>query len=143
VVFCGLALLVAARGTLACIRHDRRLAQPDTRTLALQWINANVPAGSRIAREEYTPQVSADRYRVTYAWSLAFNGYASYVSQNTDYLVVSSNVYSRALHPPYVAGRSGPAFYQFVFNRLPLEAEFAGAAERPGPTIRIYRVPHG
>lgn len=140
--FALVVLLVAAPSIVACVRYDRRLAQPDTRTLALQWIEANIPVGARIAREEYTPQVSGDRYKVTYVWSLAFQDYATYLVQPVDYLVVSSNVYGRALYPPYVAGAAGRAFYQFLFARLPLEAEFTPSADRPGPTIRIYRVPH-
>jgi len=136
------AFLIAAPGSLECIRHDRQLARPDTRTVALQWIEANIPAGERIAREEYTPQVSRDRYSIIYEWSLAQREYGSYLARNVDHLVLSSNIYGRALRPPYVAGPTGPGFYKFVFEQLPLEVEIAPAMDRPGPTIRIYRVPH-
>lgn len=140
--YAALVCLLAAPGLVACVHHDRQLAQPDTRTVALAWIEANLPTNSRIAREEYTPQVPANRYQVSYDWSLAWRSYAWYLNQQVDYLVLSSNVYTRATHPPYVAGPTGPSFYQIVFRTLPLTAEFAPSAERPGPVIRIYRVPH-
>jgi 4-amino-4-deoxy-L-arabinose transferase-like glycosyltransferase len=140
--YAALVCLLAAPGLVACVRHDRQLAQPETRTVALAWIEANLPANSRIAREEYTPQVPGNRYRVSYDWSLAERDYSWYLNQQVDYLVLSSSVYTRATHPPYVAGPSGPSFYQFVFRNLPLAAEFAPGAEHPGPVIRIFRVPH-
>ncbi len=142
-VFGLAALLIAAPGITASLRNDRRLARPDTRTVALEWIEANIPRGSRIVREEYTPQVAADRYDVIYLWSAAFRGYAWCLDERVDYLVLSSNVYGRALNPPYVVGPSGPPFYQFVFSQLPLVVEIGPTATRTGPTIRIYRVPHG
>jgi len=140
--YAGLMGVLAAPGLIACVRHDRQLAQPDARTVALEWIEANLPANSRIAREEYTPQVPGARYQVTYEWSLAQRSYAWYLDQRIDYLVVSSNIYTRATHRPYVAGPAGPAFYQFIFRNLPLAAEFTPGAGGPGTVIRIYRVPH-
>ncbi len=139
------ALLVAAiaiPGIVACVQHDRELTRPDTRTVALRWIETHLPPGSRIAREEYTPQISGERYRVTYQWSLAQHDYGWYLAQPIDYLVVSANVYSRALYPPYLAGPAGPRFYTFIFQKLPLAAEFNPSPEMSGPTIRIYTVPH-
>jgi hypothetical protein len=130
-------------GISASIRWDRQRTFPDTRALALQWIDSHLPAGSRIAREEYTPQVPDGRLHVTYVWSLAWRDYGWYLDQGTDYLVVSSNVYNRALQPPYVAGPAGPGFYRFIFDRLPLMAEFVPGIGTSGPTIRIYQVPHG
>jgi len=141
--FAVVVLLIAAPGIYSCVRQNQLLARPDTRTLALEWIDANVAPGSRIAREEYTPQVSGDRYDVTYAWSLSSHDYSWYLSEKIDYLVLSSNVYGRALAPPFVAGATGAAFYTFVFQHLPQEVEIGPAADRQGPTIRVYQVPHG
>ncbi len=140
--YAGIMCALAAPGVLACINHDRQLAQPDTRSVALEWIDASLPAGSRLAREEYTPQVPTDRYQVSYQWSLALRSYPWYLDQRIDYLVLSSNVYARATHPPYVVGSTGAAFYQFIFRNLPLVAEITPGPERPGPVIRIYRVLH-
>ena len=143
-VLCALLVVaIAAPGITACVQHDRELTRPDTRTVALRWIETHLPPGTRIAREEYTPQISGERYRVMYQWSLARLNYGWYLAVPIDYLVVSANVYSRALYPPYVAGPAGPRFYNFIFQKLPLAAEFNPGPEMSGPTIRIYTVPHG
>ncbi|MBI5625003.1 MAG: glycosyltransferase family 39 protein [Elusimicrobia bacterium] len=39
-------LLVLGPGTLACVRHNRDLSLPDTRTQATEWIEADVPVGA-------------------------------------------------------------------------------------------------
>jgi 4-amino-4-deoxy-L-arabinose transferase-like glycosyltransferase len=143
VVFIIGVLLMGSPGISASISWDRQRTFPDTRALALQWIDSHLPAGSRIAREQYTPQVPDARLHVTYVWSLAWRDYAWYLDQGTDYLVVSSNVYNRALQPPYVGGVAGPGFYRFIFDHLPLMAEFVPGIGTSGPTIRIYQVPHG
>ncbi|MBI3785689.1 MAG: glycosyltransferase family 39 protein [Deltaproteobacteria bacterium] len=140
---CTLATVIAAPGLQRSIANNQSLSQPDTRTLAAQWIDENVPNGRHIAREEYTPQVDSSRYAVTYEWSLAMHHYAWYVANEVDYLVVSSNVYGRVLNPPYIAVPAEAAFYQFVFDRLPLLQEINPAPDHPGPTIRIYGVPRG
>ncbi|MEW5719917.1 MAG: glycosyltransferase family 39 protein, partial [Chloroflexota bacterium] len=48
--FVFLLVVVPTRGTLAA---DLRIAQPDGREIARQWIAANLPPGSRIALEAY------------------------------------------------------------------------------------------
>ena len=58
----GLALLLSVIGPNAAVslRADWIMAQPDTRTQAKQWIETNIPAGTRIAVEwpYHTPPLS-------------------------------------------------------------------------------------
>ncbi len=49
-----LLLIVIAQPLSSSIRHDILLTRMDTRTLAKQWIEANVPEGSRIALDWQT-----------------------------------------------------------------------------------------
>ncbi len=114
----------------------RNLRLPDTRTRALEWIQANLPAGAHIAREEYTPQLGSHRYRVTYVQVLATRPYAWYLREGVDYLVASSLIYERFRDTPGLGD-----FYRFAFERLPLVAEFRPDAHTTGPTIRILHVP--
>lgn len=53
-------LLVGLQPLVASIRHDILLTRPDTRTLAKEWIEANVPAGRTIAVETniFSPPLS-------------------------------------------------------------------------------------
>jgi hypothetical protein len=51
VLAAGLALLVIASPLAASIRVSSKLAGPDTRTQALDWVRSHVPAGSRVLLE--------------------------------------------------------------------------------------------
>jgi len=54
------ALLLAALVSLPSLRYDWLLSQTDTRTLAKQWIETNLPPGSDVAVESYPPPISPD-----------------------------------------------------------------------------------
>ena len=54
------AVILAALVSIPALRYDGVLAQTDTRTLAKDWIEANIPAGSDVAEESYTPPLSPD-----------------------------------------------------------------------------------
>ena len=120
----------------------RRLSSVDTRAQALAWIEANVPVGSHIVREEYTPQPDANRYEVEYLWSLGFQEPRDYRRSGVDYVVASQAVYARFLNDP---ARRYPDIvdrYQRIF-RLPRAAAFVPDAQATGPAVTIYRVARG
>lgn len=134
------AAVVVALSLPPVLEFNRRLGLADNRTLALDWLRGNVPRGARIAREEYTPQVSASEYAVTYEFSLARRLYSDYLMDDIDYLIASSNVYGRSIQPPYIGGEGAREFYRRLFE-LPLVQEFPQGPQTAGPSIRIYRVP--
>ena len=49
------AVALCAQGLLASVHVDRVLGREDTRTEALDWLRANVPAGGRIVVEPFVP----------------------------------------------------------------------------------------
>jgi hypothetical protein len=58
----GLAVAVAAApATVASVRTDRFLRQDDTRTLALRYIESNIPAGSGILIQPYSVPLTMSR----------------------------------------------------------------------------------
>ncbi len=134
------AALLFLQPALSAWQLHHRWHALDTRTEAYRWIEANVPAGTTIAREEYTPQVDGRKYRVLYVQVAGTAPYSWYLRNEVDYLVLSSNIYGRFWH-----SRAGEAevaaFYTFVFQSLPLAAEFVPGQGRTGPTIRIYEIP--
>ncbi len=168
------ALFVIAQSLASSIRHDILLTRQDTRTLAKEWIEANIPAGARIAVDWPThgPPLSTPEKAVPYSdtiydvtvvggTGLADHPIAWYREQGFDYLIASSFIYNIPLvYPQRDAGRR--AFYASLDQELELVQEFrpyAGDAElpfifdeiygpaislwqreRPGPTLRIYRV---
>jgi 4-amino-4-deoxy-L-arabinose transferase-like glycosyltransferase len=133
----ALAALPQAAATEA---HMARLALPDTRVLAKQWIEANLPAGSRIAREQYTPTLDTTRFDVV---DLGYFGLGlSTDLESFDYLVASSGDYGRFFSPrtryPDMHAR-----YSEIFRRFPTVRRIAPVPEQSsGPVIRILAVPH-
>lgn len=53
-------LLFAILVSLPSLRYDWLLSQPDTRTLAKEWIESNIPAGADMAVESYPPPITPD-----------------------------------------------------------------------------------
>ncbi len=55
----ALAVALAAQSAINSARFGKDRSLPDTRTLAHRWVEANVPAGSRLLLDEYGPKLSA------------------------------------------------------------------------------------
>jgi hypothetical protein len=141
IAFAALAL-ACLDPTRKSVAIARRLSADDTRSQALAWIDAHVPVGSRIVREEYTPQPDAHRYDVEYLWSLGFQDPRDYRRTRVDYLVASQAVYARFLNDPAARYPDIVDRYQRIF-RLPRAAFFVPDANVTGPAVTIYRVSHG
>lgn len=58
VVTAAVAVALAILVAIPALRYDSVLARTDTRTLAKNWIEANIPPGSDVAVESYTPPLS-------------------------------------------------------------------------------------
>jgi 4-amino-4-deoxy-L-arabinose transferase-like glycosyltransferase len=133
------ALLTALLGPplLAAVRYDIESTRRDTGSFAREWIERTVPPGTRFALERFTPVLDRSRYPVTQEARLITRSVRSYRDEGVEYLVVSSLAYDR-FGPEHNQSRS----YQKLFAICPLVAEFAPIpGQRPGPTIRILRVP--
>jgi len=79
------------------------------------------------------------RYKITQEARLITRSVRSYRDEGVQYLVVSSMTFDR-FDPEHNQTRS----YQKLFALCPVVQEFAPIpGRRPGPTIRILRVPEG
>ncbi|HYN87659.1 MAG TPA: glycosyltransferase family 39 protein, partial [Ardenticatenaceae bacterium] len=161
-------VLLGARPALDAVRFDRLLAREDTRTQARAWIEAHIPAGTRIAVDwfPFGPPLSPDRHDLLVAdgWALFDLTIEEYRQQGINYLVASSYTYDLPLRDPqsdrrrqafYTAMReeallieefrpyAGEADGGFVYDRIYAPFDHLGALERPGPTVRIYQLPSG
>jgi hypothetical protein len=112
-------------------------ALPDTRTLAVDWVRANIPAGSTMAREGYTPQVGA-QYRVHPTLYLSDVSLAEYRRLGVRYLIASESAYFRFLVPGAPAAAAG--FYGELFT-LPEVGRVERQPGQQGPLIRIFELP--
>ncbi len=60
-----LTVLIIAPSTEAIIRFNARMARKDTRTVAKEWIEANIPLGSRILVDDYCVPLKMSPARIT------------------------------------------------------------------------------
>ena len=143
----GLIGMLILFGIQSQIRADMTMIRdntlPDTRWVSLKWIQQNIPPGTRIGREFYTPPIEqhSDQYSVIH---FDINGVVSMVGENepVDVMVASSYDYSRFIdHPeqyPWFA-----RIYSNFFSCNQLIREFVeDGTTMSGPTIRIYRMNH-
>ena len=151
------------------VRGDSLLKTEDTRVMLGRWVEENVPPGSKIALEGYTFLDSEGRqtgpkgikYSLHVVPSLRVDPPDFYVQEKFDYLISSSYVYARYYLSPE-AKASAIQYYQEIGQRFPLVATFYPTAnghelpflmdeeitpfytvlerDRPGPTIKVYRV---
>jgi hypothetical protein len=158
-------LLVALPTLVDTVRFDHIITQPDTRTLAREWIDASLPAGSTLAVDAppLGPTLSTGRFEVSVAndWSLFDLTPADYRARGIDYIVVSSFTGdARVVDPAREARRQAfaaelPTQASVVAQLRPYRGDVApafaydqiygpytdlDALERPGPTVTVYRL---
>lgn len=167
----GLLVIIPAT---RIVQLDRLWTQTDTRTLAKRWIEANIPTGSKIALQWYSPPLATaddpepDSRHVYDAHVInPFDGdpklYSldAYRADGFEYVVLSSFIYRLARVDP-VENRQREDFYRSLDADARLLAEFRPTdsheeipflfeemwspvvslwqRERPGPTIKIYKI---
>ncbi len=117
------------------LAFNQVLTGPDAREASRTWIEANIPAGSRIALESYSPYLPRDRYRLEYLQLAADHPAAWYVSSGIQYLVLSEGMYGRYLRDPERYPERA-AEYAALFARFPEVRRFSD-----GPwAVRIHAV---
>ena len=67
---------------------------------ALDWITANVPRDSVVARERYTPPLNEYGYSYRYFRAIYQESAGWYRSQSMQYLIIASFMYQRYLDEP-------------------------------------------
>jgi riboflavin transporter FmnP len=117
--------------------HIKRMRLPDTRWVSKVWIEQNIPAGSSIGREHYTPPVDTKSYRVSY---LGFHGLKNARLDDFDYIIASSGDYERFFRDE----KRYPAEvqkYRQIHSKYKLVKEFVPDNKHvTGPVIRIYKI---
>ncbi|MBM3189784.1 MAG: hypothetical protein FJZ90_13785, partial [Chloroflexi bacterium] len=133
-----LVVAVLAVPTARTVTASLNFHQPDVRTVAREWLLANVPPDARIALEAYGPVMEGPGVR--YLGSLAQHGPEWYQAAGYDYLVAShfwTVFVTPDLYTPQVAT------YQRLFE-FPLARAMEGPVQYmwdPIKEIRIHRVP--
>ncbi len=117
-----------------------------TRQLASSWIYHNLPHGSRIFKERYTPNIHRQAFEVGKTRWIGTYSVEELRGFNLDYVVLSHAAYQRFLNPEShfeayqdVVERN----YREIFEQLELTKSFEPGPIRRGPAIKIYRVAPG
>jgi 4-amino-4-deoxy-L-arabinose transferase-like glycosyltransferase len=122
------------------VAFDRTISQESTNEVAYHWILMNVPAKSRVVVEKYDLRLPDSLYRLSYINELTLRTYDEYLHDGVDYVVASSQAFGPVLEAP----QSAPdrySRYRALFDQS--QQVFVARPEpgRPGPELRVYRLP--
>lgn len=106
---------------------------PTTWDQARAWIDANVPPGSVVHVEAYSPWVDPERFDVRPVMSLA--DLTSDELASPGWFVASGSMYARFMDDPGTHRREATA-YQRIFDQATIEATFRGS----GPDIAVLHL---
>lgn len=85
-----LAMLLVTIPLLTSISHSYRLTQKSARTLMREWIEENLPPGSKIATDFASPVLPSDQFEVNrIGWTILNHDLAWYQQEQFDYLVIA------------------------------------------------------
>jgi hypothetical protein len=148
--------LLALSPLVDSVRWVRLRGRTDTRTLAKEWIERNIPPGSRIATEGLGPPLSEDDYQLFVffrgslgpigdPWAHYHLGEAGDVNvlfeNDIEYAVVNSNAYGNYRRVPHLYPDEY-TFYIDLNSEGRLLQDFR-PGEHPGPEIKIYSLKPG
>ena len=104
-VSAGAALVLTLMAGIAvplvrALAFNRRLTAVDARETSRVWIEENIPAGSHIALESWSPYLSRDRYQLEFVQRAAEQPADWYAGKGVQYVVFSGGMYGRYLRDP-------------------------------------------
>jgi 4-amino-4-deoxy-L-arabinose transferase-like glycosyltransferase len=126
--------VAAAPSVAAGIARDEVFRELDTRTVALAWIERNIPRGARIAREWSTPQPPDSEYRVSFVAPLASKPLTWYRSHGFEYLITSSPQLVR-----YQGHEPESTFYRALLAE-PIVLDLQPKRGLQGPRVVVVRL---
>lgn len=133
-----LTLVVTGGPAAAYVRVALRQGVPGTRLLAREWIEKNVPAGTRIVADFYTAPLHDTQIPAEYHFALASDGtLEQYRAAGYRYAMISDAIYLRFFGEPKRYARE-VKFYESLLRGGKLVQRFAPGPNGRGPTISIY-----
>ena len=167
IVLVLVTLVSVSQGIIFSCKHNHLISKPDTRVLARDWISNNLPYGSKIVTEGYSPdlKVYCDRdrlkeninnYQVENVWTdLPLMELNDYKEQGFEYVITSSYIRDRYLDSPseynfYITleEKAEQVFYiSPAHGKLPFYMDEVYSPfwnifilDSPGPKIKIYKI---
>jgi 4-amino-4-deoxy-L-arabinose transferase-like glycosyltransferase len=140
----GVTVLTVLMPAWAVLQFDEALSQRDHRTLAAEWVDSNVPPGSRIVTEAFPIPVDEDRFEVVQLVRIDSEDLEWYEEQGIQYVIVSDGHWRVLLAQPEEYAREIQTYEDILSHSVVLR-EFPGQTPpllRNGyPTIPIYHFP--
>jgi 4-amino-4-deoxy-L-arabinose transferase-like glycosyltransferase len=118
--------------TITDIRHFTTV---NSRETARIWIEKNLPSGSKIAIESYSPFINPSKFRVYGFGRIIDHSPEWYVEQDFNYLIFSEGMFGRFYHDPQRYRREISQYDSF-FERFTLVKIFTDGDYE----IRIYKI---
>lgn len=128
---CALMLYQPVQMALAA---NIRLTQPDARDTSRVWLEANLPSGTRVAEEAYSPYIDTRRFVVQGIDAIVDRPPEWYIQNGFEYLVFSQGMFGRFFAEPERYA-TWVAKYSDFFARFQQIARF----DDNGYEIRIYK----
>ena len=129
-----IVLILIAQSLVQASGYWNKINLTDTRTISKQWIEQNLPKGSKILRESFTPELSNEFKSVT---NCGMIGKMTNQLNVFDYFILSSMNYSRILEDS--TREDFKKNYLEIFSKYKLLKEFIPDGNNStGPTIKIY-----
>lgn len=126
------------------IRFDIMLTQIDTRTIAKEWVEKNIPKNARIALEMYGPPISRSDYDITYRHTLSGINMDWLSRRKIEYVIISDIMYARFTRYPREFPNQAN-FYNSLDKKAALIKTFQPKWDEylidlHNPTLKIYRL---
>ena len=135
----GLIVWTVGQPLLGSIDWVDGMARTGTVDQAYSWIVQNVPRGTKIAVETSVMSLPGNRYPSIVLRSLAERPYEQYVQEEYGYLLANAVAYNQAM-PSEADTAARREAYRVLFERAEQVAHFDESADKPGPTLRIFRI---
>jgi 4-amino-4-deoxy-L-arabinose transferase-like glycosyltransferase len=129
---------------LQSIGFVRMIARTSTVEQAYEWIQTNVPKGSKVIIETDALRLDSGTYASSNVPQLVLDfrapqDYEAYRKAGTQYIIASSQRYGDALGRPHQFPDQFKA-YMTLFEQCHELARFTPDASHPGPELRIYKI---
>lgn len=137
-----LGVLVVAGPAFRALAWDISRTRPGTSQLAVEWIETNLPQGSGVLKEAYTPDLDTRRYAVQQSRYVARLSLDEILDPRWDYVFLARNAHLRFLGDSELLKphqKEFPARYARLFD-LELARRFEPGRFRAGPDLLLYRV---
>jgi hypothetical protein len=129
-----LVLCLAFQGNFT-VEYTAAITTPNSRETSVPWIETNIPDGSKVAIESYSPFTDPDKCEVVGIQTLIQYDPNWYIENDFNYLVFASGMYGRFFLEPDKYPDQVTA-YEKLFDDFDLVKQFSDG----GYEVKIYRV---